>query len=253
MAVPTPLPTVDNAIRITLKADLMQSGVAVETAQFGLSGVLVHFAGNTVDWDANCAELATKVRDKWNARITSKLFWSSAVRMSQVRVDHLAQADNHVINSGFAPFTGGDAWVGAGQYSLPWETTVAVSLYGYDVGEFVQNKARKRGRFYLPPFAVDVVADPGGQMNGGNLATIHTQVLAFLNDVQGAELGPDGGELNTDYFDLRVISRGTQLKPLDPSSTPIIRCTMDSRIDSQRRRERQQPPQTAVSGAVAHS
>lgn len=249
-----PLPVVPDAMKVTFRATLEHSSGPVEEAQFGFTGVRVHRTGNPTDWKADVQQLAEKVRDKWIERVTQKGFWSAAVRMATVRVDHLNAADGKTQDVGIAPFVGaGNEWYGSGADSLPWETTMAVSLYGYGAGEFVLNKARKRGRMYLPPMAILAASGYAGQMTQGNLNNLTANMVAFFNDVQGAEFDSGSPEQEADYFDLRILSRGTQLKPLDPSSTPVTRIRLDSRIDSQRRRERQQPILAFAEGAVEHS
>lgn len=248
-----PLPVPPDTMRVRLRATLGDGALPQEEAQFGFWGVLQHFIGNTVDWQSNVDEMAVKVRDAWNTAVTNKGFYGTTVRMESVTVDHLDAANGKTLEQGVAPFTGSDAWAGSASASLPWETTVAVSLYGYAEGAFATNKARKRGRFYLPPMAPGVLVGQTGQLGGAALDGTSANMGAFLNAVQGAELGDDGGELNTDYFDLRVISRGTPLKPLPPTSTQIIRVTVDSKIDAQRRRERQQDPDGLRSVEIEHA
>nr|CRY97249.1 hypothetical protein [uncultured prokaryote] len=247
-----PLPVPTNAVKVTIRFALEQSGTEVEEAQCGFWGILIHQTGNELDWDDVVQRFAEGIRDRWVEHITSLGFWSTAVRADYVRVDNLDADTGKVIHSGQAPFSGtGNTWQGSGADSLPWETTICVSLYGYTPGQFTTNKPRKRGRMYLPPPSTLVPSGPSGQMNQSNVSELVDELVAFFNDVQG--MHADDLPTNGDYFDLRVVSRGTPLKPLDPTSTPITLVRCDSRVDSQRRREHSQPATAYDEGEIAHS
>lgn len=248
-----PLPVPSDTMRVTMRAELLQANVPVEEAQFGFWGVREHVPGNQIDWQADIESLAEKIRDDWNEHMTNKSFWSTAVRMSTVRVDHLQASNGTTLDQATATFDGDDAWSGTATNSLPWETTVCISLYGYVPGTFTPNKPRKRGRLYLPPPAASASSGTAGQVFSADLSELVGNVTAFFNAVQGSPLGNTTGPGENDYFDLRVISRGTPEKPLAPTSTPIIVVQADSRIDSQRRREQSQPPLATSQGTIAHS
>lgn len=248
-----PLPTPADIMRVRLRATLRVGADAVEEAQFGFWGQLFHREGNLTDWDTNCQDAATGIRDRWNEHITNKTAWTDAVTMDTVKVDHLAAADGTVLNQAIATFTGDDAWQGTGTASLPWETGLVVSLFGYDKGTFASHKGRKRGRMYLPPMATTVISERGGLIQDSVLTSLNTNFGAFFNDVQGLNLGttinPDG----PDYFNLVVVSRGTPEKELPPTTTPITHMYIDNKVDSQRRRQRSEDATSTLTTVIEHA
>lgn len=247
------LPTVADAIQVRYRAVLLNGSTPIEEAQFGFHGVRHHFVPNVTDWPDDVATLATKFRDAWNTHVTGVEYWCSTVKMDSVVVSHLDAANGKVLDQGQATFDGDDAWVGTASFSLPWETALVVSLYGYG-GGFTPDKRRKRGRMYLPPLATSACQTTQGQITQSIVLDIASQMEAFFNEVQGAEMGTTvPPATDSDYFDLRVISRGTPAKPLTPTSTQLIRLVVDSKVDSQRRRERSQDAIWAGTGTIAHS
>lgn len=240
-------------LRVRLRATLWESGAQQEEAQFGFYGQRLHTVGQTTDWPADVQEIANKVRDRWNSQITYKAAWSGDVHMDSVKVDHLSATDGKTLDQGVALFTGGDAWVGTGAKSLPWETALCVSLFGYERGVFERDKGRKRGRFYLPPMSSQTLNDVGGEVDSTVMNNLNTVVGNFLNSVQGMGFSSGDGPSGDDYFNLVVMSIGTPLKPLDPTTHPITHYYIDSKFDSQRRRERQQPARQTVTGTVDHA
>lgn len=247
---PNPVP--ENTVQAVFTAGLVVAGARQDEAQFGIWGVRHHETGNTVDWPSDCQDMAEKLVAHFNATITTKANFSPAVHMETCVVNHYEAATGKVLDQGQAGFTGGTAWNGSGTTSLPWETSVCMSLYGYGA-EFVRDKGRKRGRFYLPPLAVAALSDASGMINDTVLGNLRDEFGAFLNAVQGTNFNGTLPPNDPDYWDLRVISRGTKLKPLAPTSTPIVRLQLDSKVDSQRRRERQQPGGAVASAPISHA
>jgi hypothetical protein len=248
-----PLPVPSDMMRVRLRATLWESSIQQEEAQFGFYCQRVHTVGQTTDWPADVQELAEKIRDAWNDHITNKTMWSGDVHMDSVKVDHLNAADGKTLNQGVALFTGTDAWVGTGSKSLPWETALVVSLFGYERGVFAADKGRKRGRFYLPPMSSTALNDVGGEVDSTAMNNLGTNMVAFLNDVQGMEFSSGDGPSGSDYANLVVMSIGTPDKQLPPTTYPVTNVYIDSKFDSQRRRERQQPARQTVTGTIAHS
>jgi hypothetical protein len=173
--------------------------------------------------------------------------------MDSVKVDHLSATNGSTLDQGVALFSGADAWVGSATDSLPWETSLAVSLFGYERGVFATNKGRKRGRFYLPPMGVNVLSGKSGQLTDTALTALNTQLGAFLNDVQGMNFSSGSPEQDEDYFNLVVMSIGTPSKQLDPTTTPVTHMYIDGELDSQRRRQRQVDAVETVSTVIEHS
>lgn len=248
-----PLPHPPDMMRVRLRATLATDTVPVEEAQFGFYGQRVHVTGNPTDWAANVQYVADGIRDRWKEHILATALFSPAAVMESVKVDHLSATDGKVLDQGVALFGGDSAWAGTGPDSLPWETSLAVSLFGYERGLFTQDKARKRGRFYLPPGSTELLNGKSGQVRADQLTTLCTQIVAFLNDVQGMHLTDEPPLEQADSFNLVVMSIGTPTKPLEPTTTPVTHVYVDSEIDSQRRRQHQVGPLTTASGTVAHS
>lgn len=246
------LPVAPDLMKVTFHATLLKGAVPSEEAQFGFTGQLRHFIGNQTDWPAIVQTAADGIRDKWNEHIQAKNFWPSSVRLDHVKVDHLDQANGKVLDQGVATFDGDDAWAGTGNASLPWETSLCVSLYAYVPGTFAADKGRKRGRMYLPPFSPVVLGTLDGQMSDGLLQQLVPQLGDFFNDVQGMHIGDGSGQAQ-DYFNLVIASKGTTLKPLPPTTHDVIRIQADTKIDSQRRREKQQDANNVSFEVVAHS
>lgn len=247
---PNPVP--QDTMQAVFTAGLYVGAERQDEAQWGIWGVRFHRLGNVTDWPADCQAIANALVTKFNTHITGKSMWSTAVQMETVKVNHYEASTGKVLDQGEAAFTAGTAWVGTGATSLPWETSLCISLYGYGAG-FVQDKRRKRGRFYLPPMATTVLGTQSGNITDTVLGDIRDQYGALLNDVQGMNIGSGSGGGQPDYWDLRVISKGTKEKPLPPTSTQIVRMQLDSKVDSQRRRERQQPGGQVASAAITHA
>lgn len=207
----------------------------VEIAVFGVNGHLHHITGNSIDWDEYIQDAAEKARDKWIEHL-APITWTPVVKGVKVEAYHLDTAGK-VLNKGMAPFDDDHQWKGqAGGGTLPWETSLCVSIYGYAPGSFTRYGASKRGRFYLPPMPVSAVSGNRGHLHPSTKAQLIGDLGAFLNDVEGMVLGPSGQ--GADYFELGIISASTN-KGATPngSFTRAVAWGFDDRLDSQRRRE----------------
>ena len=117
-------------------------------------------------------------------------------------------------------------WVGTStQPSLPWETSLCVSLYCYPRGTFQPNARRRRGRFYLPPMSSAVLASNNSGFVADNVAHgVLSQMHDFCRDAWQSYLGVDEAHLG-------VFSRA------DSTVYPVVQISLDAKIDSQRRRQ----------------
>lgn len=118
------------------------------------------------------------------------------------------------------------AWVGAAAHpALPWETSLAVSLYTYPPGTFVTDGKRKRGRFFVPPMAaLTLDSSNSGYFSDGNMASQLGYMHDFLAAVNQNAVGVPVGTLS-------VFSR------MDSVCRHVTWIAMDAKFDSQRRRQ----------------
>ncbi len=238
-------------MKVSFVFDLYEPGVAVDQGVFGFHGKRVHRAGNTVDWANDVQALAEKMKDKFNAGVPKGPF-SPAVIMNRVDVYHLSTA-NKTLDKGSAPFELNE-WNGSAQRGFPWEVALVASLYGYNPGSFTQNPRNKRGRFYLPPISTTMTDALTGVLNPADQTTTLEWLQDWLNDVQGAEIGPEfDSPEGPDYFDLGILS--TQRKNAagyEGSFTPATFVRLGRVLDVQRRRRKSQD-ERYQSLPIAHS
>lgn len=218
-------------IKVEWRFDLMVANVPQDIAVFTLHGHRNHTPGNVTDWPTDVTNLADGMWDAWATNVDDT-YWSGGAALSEVNVYHLSTA-NKTLDKGVRAENGTNSWRGENANSLPWETSMCVSLYGYPHGTFVQEQRNKRGRFYTPPLATSVLNNDGsGAISSTRLAGFMTDMGAFLNDVQGMHIGTGPGA--ADYFQLAVLS-------VEKSYwTQVIEYGIDQVIDSQRRRRKSQ-------------
>jgi hypothetical protein len=205
----------------------------VDVAIFGFHMHRNHTLGDTVDWARDVNDIATAVRDSWVAHMTHGNF-GTAVIGDRVDVYHLG-TDGRTIDKGTAGFTVPNDWRGSQGVSLPWETSLAVTLYGYEPGSFTPQAARKRGRFYLPPMATNAMDSPSGGLGTSVRASLDANLAAFFGDVKTITLH-DYGEIARDTMKLGILSRRGSI------FTDAVAWGYDDRFDVQRRRENRQAP-----------
>lgn len=213
----------------TLRFDLFDGAVPIGIAEMTTWWRKGLAEGET--WDENCATLAAALLDGWQSNVHGELY-STAVHLRDATAIHPAP-DGSALNKQIAA---GATWVGSGNaQSLPWETSLVVSLYTYTPGTFVSHGRRRRGRNYLPPMDSGVLA---GANSGFVSTATRDEALAdhksFLMAVR------QSGSDDTQYA-LSVYSRVDGLLHL------VTDLACDVRMDSQRRRERKQlPPKVSV-------
>lgn len=187
--------------------------------------------------DGDLQQIVDKVRDTWlDVMPTAKTYWSQAVVWESVRLDLLNNEAGprygKVLTSVFAPFasSGANSYAGTGGNSLPWSSSAVVSMAAYAPGQFEVNKGRWRGRYYLPPFIAGLPGGPTGEIPEGSL-----NPLADM-------LGEFHETLNDEVSD--TLPNQLQLVVLSTSDDTVRRVRqvwMDSKLDTQRRRENRQP------------
>lgn len=203
---------------LTFDFPLNRAGTEEDHAEFS---VWIDGDGTEPD-DANLHSLAIGAHNAWTANVPN-LRWCNNVRLgSVIATSYLSTG--HILRQ--QAYSGDDAWVGAAaDPALPWETSLAVSLYTYPRGTFVSHGRRKRGRFYLPPMAASMLdSSNSGYFPDGNIDSQLGYMKAFLGDVNQDMVGVPVGTLS-------VFSR------MDSTLRPVTQITLDAKYDSQRRRQ----------------
>lgn len=231
------MPIPQDLVRVHLNWTTGPEEIAVSTFMVRLK----HESGAPTNWAEMTQDLASKTYDAWNSAFagsTGHGLFTPGVVLRDVSTYHLDAATGHTLDKGTATRTGNALFGGtAGAGSLPLECAVAVSLYGYQPGSFVPDRARKRGRMYLPPMAVNIMdqGDPqrAGRLGAGPWSDIHTCVSNFFNDMQGKSVGQDPLGIGQ-YWDLVVVSRAGNF------ATPVLAVRTGDVVDVQRRRRNAQ-------------
>lgn len=163
--------------------EIQDTGLWAEVVQEGT----VAFPG----WDDDLMQaLADKAVEAWVQGFDAEARFSAQVDAVRAVVYHYDQSHNNVLDRSEAAFTDANAWGGTASSSMPPQATVALSLYGYDPAAYTPQRARKRGRMYLPTPAA-------GDLDGtGTLSpTIQGQYLEmgqnFMNALTGVLDLPD--------------------------------------------------------------
>lgn len=205
-----------------------------DIAVMGFYAQRKHFPGNTTDWPNDVQFIAEGVRDRWVSNVPLQGSFSSAVVGDVVQCIHLNASTGKTQDVGQAPFRPDHTWNGTAGSGLPWEASVAVTLWGYEQGKFTQHKERKRGRMYLPPMASSVMGTYNGKLTNSAQDALADAMEAFFNDVQGMELPGQTTGASADYLDVAVLSR------FDQAMYPVLQVGVGNVVDSQRRRRNRQ-------------
>lgn len=223
MAVP------ENLCRVTMHGRLGGSEIA-------LWGFHVRIGTDATLTEAQRQQVADRVRDAWLSALTGKAdLFSGAYQLEHVRLDwldpgpgpgHLKTTD--VTISALAQ-TGSGSFRGTGD-SLPWECALVVSLAAYPEGGFAPNKGRHRGRWYWPAIPKSSITGIEAQLPDTAVSAYGTAAVNFLELVNS----PVGGGLSAQM-------RSVVLSRADDAAYDIEHIWVDSRVDSQRRRENRQP------------
>lgn len=204
---------------LTFEFSLNRVGTNEDIALFDLS-----FSG--VDGaEYNDTELASAAQGGINSWIanSTKTYWTTNVQFSFVTATNYL-ANGHINHQQRVPV--GATWVGTSDPpALPWETSLAVSLYTYPRGTFVSNGRRKRGRFYLPPMASSAL-DPSnsGYLHDSSVGPLLSDMHDFLAAAGESGVGVPVGVLG-------VYSR------VDGVVRDVSELSLDAKFDSQRRRQ----------------
>ncbi len=228
------MPVPADNVKLIMIFALNDGSADVEVAECGIWGMLNGGSG-APDYPTQLQALAVGALAAWTAHAPVAEF-SSAVVLKQAKAVHY-NTSGHTLAEGVAAPTG-TPWQGTASQSLPWEVSLCLSLYGYNRGTFEPNAARKRNRTYLPPMGAVIMGNAiTGRLSATNANAVLTWYKAFLADVSSVALGSSW------VFAPQVLSKGGTKPPLDPDGTltAVQQISVDDKLDSQRRRERQQP------------
>jgi hypothetical protein len=203
------MPIPENCARVHLNFTLAPDEIAVTTFAMQLQ----HGAGNTLDWNTAVGVLAQKAGDKWRTSLDSqRAKFGPHVTLDSVTAYHLNADTGKTMDKGI--YVPASKWQGQGAGgSMPNEVAAAVTLYAYPQGQFVADRARRRGRMFLPPMDATTVAglnDPGrqGRMSAGQRDQLATALGAYFNDIHHmAADGSDSPLGGQDWWSFGVLSR----------------------------------------------
>nr|CRY96065.1 hypothetical protein [uncultured prokaryote] len=238
------MPIPEDMMRAQLTFNLSNGSSPVDVAVTGFYGHRHHTATVSTDWPADIQRAAEGIRDRWTEHMPRENF-GNAVQGMVVKTYHL-DTSGHTLDEGIAPWTNEDGWNGNGDDTMPWETSLVVTTYGYPTDSFVAQRARKRGRMYLPPLALTAVDGPEGKLSTAAQNVLSLAIAAFFNDVQGMHIADSGSGLDHDYWDMAILSKA------GGSYSQMIEYSIGNVFDVQRRRRNNQT-ESRVYGDIEHS
>ncbi len=222
------MPQPADLVKLVMVFDLVNDDTSVaEVAEFAMWGKFSTTPSGSALWNSNLLELAQLAVDKWSADI-DPTFYSHGAKLKQARAI-AADAAGHTTFEQVA--TPGTAWQGnAAAHSLPWANSLCVSLYTYTPGSFIAHAGRRRGRVYPPPPNVSIIS----ATNQGTVSP--TDALTFLNDFKGWLADVSGVTLTPDenVWVVGVLSK------VGNEWNHVTDLAIDTKIDTQRRREKSQ-------------
>lgn len=207
---------------------------SVEIQTFGLWGIVSNEGvGPFGNWQEIVEALAQRGVEAWFDNFP-KTDFSRGVQAQRVVCYHYRQDHKEVLHRAEAAFADEWAWQASTGSSLPPQDTIVASLYAYDPAGYAPQRARKRGRIYLPTPAQGVV-DGSGQMTLGGAGGWAGYVKAFLNDMTAELEDTGGGTLVDTRWRPYVTSVAGQM------ATQVSHVRVGTVIDTQRRRRSQLP------------
>ena len=230
------MPVPEDVIRCNLNFSLGSEEIAVS----GFHMKLDHIPGANTNWPEMVTTAAQKIYEKFKAAFDVQAASQSfppTVKLRDVTVYHLEAATGHALDRGQHVPAAANVWSGGSGISLPLECSLAVSLYGYAQGEFVPQRARKRGRMYLPPLNAGAMSGASFQSAGRVATAQHTGVAlavgTFFNDVHRMTVGQDPLDVGQNW-DLVVLSKAAV------ATTVVKQVRVGDVMDVQRRRRNNQ-------------
>lgn len=212
--------------KLTMLFDLGNAGVVMDHAQFGIWGDGPF--GEAASLDDTLQDIADFAKSQWITGVPKTLF-SPAVTLNGALVG-LYDSAGRLTHEKKSVALSTD-WKGSATQTLPWAVTPCVSLYTYQRGQFTLDGRTKRGRIYLPPVGVPAM---GNSTLGTMGQTTVDNLLSYIGDWLTAILGHTPvGEPNSFHPGVLSTAKGY--------FNELAYLSMDDKLDTQRRRERQQP------------
>jgi hypothetical protein len=210
-----------NLIRLTWVFDLQTGGTIEDLAEFAINCGEDSFEPD----DAQLLKLARGAFNAWESNVATSRFGTNVHLGSIIAQTFNGDGSTALKQTLVAP----SDWRGtAGGACMPWETSLALSLYTYPRGSFVAHGRRKRGRIYLPPMSASVL-DPAnsGYFKDSDIDAFLGELTSFIEDVGNDDLG-------VHVVTPQVFSR------VDSVMRSVTQISIDAKFDSQRRREKGQ-------------
>lgn len=199
--------------------ELNRAGVVEEEANFSL-----HFGGTSYEpTDDQLNSIAEGAYKAWDSNVDSGHF-TNAVYLVSTKSYRFNSAGKVI---GIGSYADATPWAGShAPPSLPWETSLALSLYSYERGTFVPNPRRRRGRIYLPPMAAGVLdGSNSGYYSDSGISALLTELHAFVQDAEKDALGV-------------ALAPPVVFSRVGEALYQVTDLYIDAKFDSQRRRER---------------
>jgi hypothetical protein len=198
---------------------LTRAGTHEDVAEFGL---WIDNDGGAEYGDTQLHSIAIGAEAAWAGHVSNGQYCDN-VALTSTSATAFLSTGHILFEQVYVP---GSPWQGAATGpALPWETSLAISLYTYPRGTFVSNGKRKRGRYYLPPMAASV-------LDSSNSGFVSNSLFAGLLGDQKTFLGHVGEDMvGVPVGTLSVFSRA------DSVLRHVSQISGDAKIDSQRRRQ----------------
>nr|CRY97327.1 hypothetical protein [uncultured prokaryote] len=177
-------------------------------------------------WNNVCNDGAQIAANAWKVNMEPGRF-ANPVLFQRAVVYHYDQGHEQALDRGESGGTQGpEVWRGAGNATLPPQSTIAVSLYGFEPGTYQFQPGRHRGRIYLPTSTRQMLGDDG-TLDPTNRELLRGDLLNFFDDLVS--------EFDTVSFTPMISSVTGQI------ATPITWFRIGSVMDTQRRRRNRLP------------
>lgn len=216
-----------NIVRCTWRYDLQVEDVPIDVSEHSVTFLAGAVPTDPAVLEAVLNDMATAALASQTAHFDTS-YATSAVRANSCRVALESTAGLTLFEKIVAAADPID-WQGdSNGAQMPWEDAVCVSVYGYEPGTFSPAGKYQRGRFYLPPLSSEQLATgKSGELDPGHAQLIMDNWQAILTELQNHLYSG----FPTFAPVLGIVSRHTD------SFTPASWLRIDTKVDTQRRRQ----------------